>query len=179
MRSDRRVAAVLAVALTLALAPPRARSESPSDLVGRSLPRIRTRPIIERLMPGLLPRDVNPAEHAGHPMLLWTFATWCRNCRAMEPELRRLHARFAPQDVRFIALSTEARETLYAHHRRRPVPWRVGQTTGHAMHQLHARALPTYYFVDRIGVVRGAHVGGGSRATRAIERGLEALVAPR
>ena len=158
---------------------PSVRSDSPSDLVGQPLPEIRTRPLVERHARSLLPRDVNPRDHLGHPLLVWVFATWCGNCRDMEPDLAEMHERFAPQGVRFLALSVEPRQTIHRRIHRHPVPWRVGQTTGHAVHQLNARSLPTYLVVDRRGVVQGARVGGSARVARWIRRRLEELVETR
>ena len=149
---------------------PSANPRTPGELLGRPLPEARTRPLREG------DTGHNPADHAGHPLLLAFYATWCGNCRRMEPSLRELHARYAPAGLRMLALSTESRGLLMRHQNQRPVPWLLGQTTGHAMHRYAALSLPTYVLADEAGVVRATWVGGGERTRAQLRSAVHALM---
>lgn len=165
------ILAMASAAAALGLPPGRsaASGASPHSLIGERLPVARTRARD-------WPEDVNPHDHPGHVVLVEFFATWCGNCSRLEPVLLDLHRRFGPRGLRIIGLSTEARRVLLRRQRARPVPWRIGQTTGHAMHNYRTRSLPTFFLADTNGVIRAVFSGAGVRTRRGLPRAVARLV---
>ncbi len=51
------------------------------------------------------------AELRGHPAVVNFWATWCAPCREEMPRLQKLNDSYAPQQVRFVAVSLDALET--------------------------------------------------------------------
>lgn len=50
-------------------------------------------------------------ELRGHPAVINFWATWCGPCREEMPRLQKLAEQYAPQQVRFVAVSLDAPET--------------------------------------------------------------------
>jgi cytochrome c biogenesis protein CcmG/thiol:disulfide interchange protein DsbE len=93
---------------------------------------------------------------------LW--ASWCPPCQAEMPALQRLHVQRADQGVVVLAINstvqdTEADARAFAADRGLTFPIAL-DPTGEATRAYQVRALPSTYFVDRLGIIRRVVIGG-------------------
>ncbi|HEY0004902.1 MAG TPA: TlpA disulfide reductase family protein [Pyrinomonadaceae bacterium] len=126
----------------------------------------------------------------GRVVLLEFWATWCKPCREMFGKLRRLDEEYGARGLDVLALtryyyaargeaSTQEQELelmrrMVLEH---GIKFRVGVAPDEATQELYgANGLPTLALVDRVGVVRYAHFGGGedARFEELLRRSLEA-----
>ena len=111
----------------------------------------------------------------GRVVLLEFWATWCKPCRQMFPKLKILDEKFREQGLEVIALTRHylahgADANSYAEELKLmrgitqefDLRFRVGVTKDESTQNLYgATGLPTLALIDRYGVVRYAHFGGG------------------
>ena len=126
----------------------------------------------------------------GRVVLLEFWATWCQPCREMFPKLRKLDEEYRERGLEVIALTRhylasrdtasslaeelELMRSVVAQH---DLKFRVGVAEDERTQELYgATGLPTLALVDRTGVVRYAHFGGGedARFNRILNRCLDA-----
>lgn len=111
----------------------------------------------------------------GKVILLEFWATWCKPCKEMFGKLNRLHDEMGTRGLEIIALTrhyfarraeaqSEAEElelmrrTIEEH----SVEFRVGVAPDESIQDLYgATGMPTVALIDRDGIVRYAHFGGG------------------
>ena len=111
----------------------------------------------------------------GRVVLLEFWATWCKPCQEMFPKLRKLDEAYRARGLEVVALTRHylaSRETaqslaeelelmrsVVAQH---DLKFRVGVAEDERTQELYgATGLPTLAIIDRTGVVRYAHFGGG------------------
>jgi thiol-disulfide isomerase/thioredoxin len=92
----------------------------------------------------------------GRPVVLNFWATWCGACQEELPHLNRLAQEHS--DVVVIGVSDEPEGTLRAFVKAHPVEYRLVSARAPAPFD-DIRSIPTSVFIDRKGVIKGAHVG--------------------
>ncbi|MDT5123975.1 MAG: hypothetical protein QOC96_3457 [Acidobacteriota bacterium] len=111
----------------------------------------------------------------GRVVLLEFWATWCKPCQEMFPKLRQLDEAYRERGLEIIALTrhylaqrgtaeSEAEELKLMRGTIEPhdIEFRVGVAEDERLQELYgATGLPTLALIDRAGIVRYAHFGGG------------------
>lgn len=83
---------------------------APADADGRTGHPLEGRPLPDYGAVDLRGNNVSLADHAGRPLLLHVWTSWCTVCEAEEPSLHRLHARFGDR-VDFVSVSVDDART--------------------------------------------------------------------
>jgi thiol-disulfide isomerase/thioredoxin len=111
----------------------------------------------------------------GRVVLLEFWATWCKPCREMFGKLKTLDAEYRARGLEILALTrhyfayrgtaeslAEELELMRNTVREHELPFRVGVSENEVTQDLYgATGMPTLCLIDRRGVVRYAHFGGG------------------
>jgi thiol-disulfide isomerase/thioredoxin len=105
------------------------------------------------------------------PVLLEFWATWCGNCKQMEPAMLRAHARYGAQ-VQFVTVAVSvnqpaARAKAYRDKYRIPGVM-LYDRKGDAGAAYDAPATSYVVVIDRAGIVRYTGVGGTQDVERAV-----------
>lgn len=102
----------------------------------------------------------------GQPVFLNFWATWCTPCKVEMPEIEQIHQIY--QDRGLIVLGIDAQEPatkVKDFAAQSPYTWRfVLDLTGETMRRYRVTGLPTSFFIDRNGVIRGIVVGAATRS---------------
>jgi thiol-disulfide isomerase/thioredoxin len=109
------------------------------------------------------------------PVVLEFWASWCSNCKALEPELQKVAKQFG-QQVKFVAVAVSANQTpervkryLQAH----PMPIEMlYDRTGTAVDAYDVPATSYIVVIDRAGKVVYTGSGGSQDLTAAIRKAL-------
>ena len=121
---------------------------------------------------------VTLAQLRGHVVLLEFWATWCKPCRSMFPKLRLLDEEHRSGGLDVIALTrhyfagrdaassqAEELELMRSVIKQHKLGFRVGVAEDERTQDVYgATGMPTLALIDRKGVVRYAHFGGGEDA---------------
>ncbi len=96
----------------------------------------------------------------GKVVLLDFWGVWCPPCRALTPELIRLHERYGDEGLVIIGVHTKQRaEDAPAYVREHEVPYIVGiDADERTVRAYHVDGYPDVYLIDRQGVLRYADV---------------------
>jgi thiol-disulfide isomerase/thioredoxin len=111
----------------------------------------------------------------GRVVLLEFWATWCKPCRGMFGKLKKLHQEHKERGLEILALTrhyfayrgtaesiSEELELMRKMVREHELEFRVGVSETERTQELYgATGMPTLCLIDRQGVVRYAHFGGG------------------
>jgi peroxiredoxin len=101
----------------------------------------------------------------GKVVLLDFWATWCKPCIEMYPEMRKWVEEFGPQGLVILGITNLSRQTSAEVRRfvdRRKLPWPVAIDPKNQTHSDYGVSpLPHTFLIDRQGVVRLEHRGGG------------------
>jgi thiol-disulfide isomerase/thioredoxin len=111
----------------------------------------------------------------GRVVLLEFWATWCKPCQAMFPKLKALDEEYGERGLQVVALTrhyfayrgtaesqAEELELMRGVVREHDLQFRVGVAETESVQELYgATGMPTLALIDRKGVVRYAHFGGG------------------
>ena len=108
------------------------------------------------------------------------WASWCVPCRTSMPALEALARRFGPRGFVVVGVNKDASlEDAERFLRRVPVSFAlVADPSDSAARAFGVKAMPSGYLVDRAGVVRHVHRGFTAQTAVALEREIEALLAP-
>jgi thiol-disulfide isomerase/thioredoxin len=109
------------------------------------------------------------------PVVLEFWASWCSNCKALEPELQKVARQFG-QQVKFVGVAVSANQTpervkryLQAH----PMPIEMlYDRTGTAVDAYDVPATSYIVVIDRAGKVVYTGSGGSQDLTAAIRKAL-------
>lgn len=118
------------------------------------------------------------AELSGRVVLLEFWATWCKPCQQMFPKLKQLDEQYRDRGLDVIALTrhyfagrdlassqAEELELMRSVVNQHELEFRVGVAEDERTQDLYgATGMPTLTLIDRAGIVRYAHFGGGEDA---------------
>ena len=120
--------------------------------------------------------------YRGRVVLIDFWATWCRPCIDVLPELRELVAELPADRFTLLAISVDHElETVTAFREREPMPW----TNWHAgidsdvARAWDVRGFPTYVLVDEQGLILSRTSGFGRRFTEMLKEAVEGGDEPR
>ena len=111
----------------------------------------------------------------GKVVLIEVLATWCAPCRAMMPNMVKLHEQFAPRGVVFIGLTTDEEDAVAAMKRllrHEGVRWPTGWGADQTIRELGADHIPAVFVVGSGGHIVWAK-GDGSELPRVLEAALK------
>ncbi len=158
----------LATIAALATAPAGAHAQESGIPVGKAAP-----PAAVATLDG---KTANLSQYVGKgPVVLEFWATWCENCRELEPAMKAAHARYGAQ-VRFVGVAVSASQTpervkLYV--QKHAVPWdQVYDRDGAAVDAYDVPATSYVVVLDRAGKVVYTGVGGTQDIDGAIRKAL-------
>ena len=106
-------------------------------------------------------RAVKLSDYRGQVVLLNTWATWCPPCRAEMPQLEAYYREHQSEGFVVLAVnSEESSETVAAFLQSQDFTFPVVlDPEGTVMSHYAVRGLPTSFFIDRKGMVRGMWTG--------------------
>lgn len=124
--------------------------------------------------------DGKPAQLAdliGHkPALLEFWATWCENCRALEPTMKAMHAKYGDR-VNFVGVAVSVNQSVArvkAYVEKHGLSWRqVFDTHGKATGAYDAPATSYVVVLDGAGKVVYTGVGGEQDLDVALRKALK------
>lgn len=123
--------------------------------------------------------DGRPADLAAYvgkaPVVMEFWASWCGNCKQLEPHLRAMHAKYGKQ-VQFIGIAVSinqspARAKAYVERHKLPGTWFYDRT-GAASGAYEAPATSYVVVIDRAGKVIYTGVGGTQQLEAAIRKAI-------
>lgn len=162
------VAASLCLTTVLAFAPRAAHAQDMGIEVGSKAPAA----AVETL-------DGKPADLSQFigksPVLIEFWATWCPNCKELEPHLKEVAAKYAKQ-VRFVGVSVsvnQSPERVRAYVAKHNMPGdQVFDTKGNATGAYDVPATSYVVVLDRTGKVVYTGLGGDQDLEKAIKKAL-------
>ncbi len=166
----RRVLGIGAVALSVILAGATPVTAQGVDEVGLPLGTVPAAVQIEDL-------DGNPVDLGDYigkkPVLLQFWATWCEQCKALEPRIDAAYERYGDQ-VEFLAISVAVNQTkrsIRRHLTKHPIPHTVlWDTEGRATRAFMAPTTSYVVILDGAGRVAYTGVGGDQDIEAALAR---------
>ena len=120
------------------------------------------------------------ADLRGHPVLLNVWATWCAPCRREIPELQALHEEYAPEGLRVVGVTVDARGAgedvrrfIDAFGMTYAVWWDPDQRI---VAELGAPGVPVTVLLDRQGRVAWSHLGALERGDPELSAAVQRLL---
>jgi len=117
-------------------------------------------------------RAANLSQYVGRvPVVMEFWATWCPNCKQLEPELRRLHTKYGKR-VTFLGVAVSANqkpELVKRYVTRHKLPWtQLFDHQGEATGAYDVPATSYVVVVDRAGKVVYTGLGGDQKLERVV-----------
>ena len=116
------------------------------------------------------------------PVLLDFWATWCKPCAALLPEIESLQLRYRDRGLTVIGVSIDGPRNFA---RVRPFAARAGLTyplvldrDGRLQADFHVTAVPTTILIDSTGAIARVYQGYRPGEEQTLDRDIEALLAP-
>jgi thiol-disulfide isomerase/thioredoxin len=124
--------------------------------------------------------DGKPADLAQYvgktPVLIEFWATWCGNCKELEPQLKALHARYGKQ-IKFVAVAVSVNQSpalVKRYVERHGMPGdQLYDRRGNATGAYDVPATSYIVILDRTGKVVYTGLGGDQKLEPAIRRALQ------
>ncbi len=121
--------------------------------------------------------DGKPADLARYvgkgPVLLEFWATWCGNCKELEPQLKALHAKYGKR-VKFVGVAVSVNQSpalVKRYIQRHAMPWeQLYDRRGNATGAYDVPATSYIVILDRKGTVVYTGLGGDQKLEPAVRR---------
>ncbi len=125
---------------------------------------------------------VTSADLRGKPVVVDFWASWCATCRTALPALDGMARRLTERGVVVLAVNVDrdraAADAWLAERLAAPRMTLAHDPEGALLARCGAGGMPAVYVVDRDGIVRFAEAGYALDRVAAIERAVEAVLAP-
>lgn len=123
-------------------------------------------------------RPISLAALRGHPVWINFWATWCPPCQVETPSLQDAYEAHKADGLVLVAIDVqEDAATVRDYATRYRLTYPIGlDVTGAVFHVYRVWGIPTHYFIDRHGVIRGRYFGPLTRAE--IEQQLSVILGP-
>lgn len=96
----------------------------------------------------------------GRVVLVEFWASWCMACRVSTPNMNDLHKRFGAQGLTVVGLTDDAEEAAAKAIQKLAIKYAIGAaTSADTISEYGVRSLPTFFIVDKKGVIREVFVG--------------------
>ncbi len=96
----------------------------------------------------------------GRVALVEFWASWCMACRVSTPNMNDLHKRFGAQGLTVVGLTDDAEEAAAKSIQKLAIKYAIGAaTSAETISEYGVRSLPTFFIVDKKGVIREVFVG--------------------
>lgn len=113
-------------------------------------------------------------DHAGKPVLMEVFASWCGACRRSAPALVESFERHHKQGVQFVGVSLDSSQEDAARVKSDwSIPYDIALDDGRVAKNYGIEVLPTFVLIGKDGTVR--RVSTGSVSSSEIDRWLGEL----
>jgi len=121
---------------------------------------------------------VTLASLKGHPVWINFWATWCPPCQRETPVLRDAFKAHEGEGLVLLAIDVqEPADSVRQYATKYGLTYRIGlDVTGAIFHTYRIYGLPSQYFIDRNGVIRGRYFGPVTRDQA--EAQLKAILQP-
>ena len=121
---------------------------------------------------------VTLASLKGHPVWINFWATWCPPCQRETPVLRDAFKTHQGEGLVLLAIDVqEPADSVRQYATKYGLTYRIGlDVTGAIFHVYRIYGLPSQYFIDRNGVIRGRYFGPLTRDQA--EQQLQAILHP-
>jgi thiol-disulfide isomerase/thioredoxin len=120
-------------------------------------------------------KPVNLAEIAKGPAVIEFWATWCENCEALLPAMKKAHAAYGSK-VKFVAVAVSVNQSVArvkAHVAKYGVPGeQLYDTKGEATGKWDVPATSYVVVLDKAGKVVYSGVGGDQDIVKAVKKAL-------
>ncbi len=119
------------------------------------------RPAPDFILPGLAGDPVRLADHRGHPVVVYFWASWCIPCREEAPDLEALWRAYRAQGVDFIGVNVQdAEEDARAFVREFNLTFPMTRDAeGRVYLDYGVYGVPEAFVVDRDGNIRARWIG--------------------
>jgi cytochrome c biogenesis protein CcmG, thiol:disulfide interchange protein DsbE len=101
---------------------------------------------------------INLSQYRGKPVFVVFWAAWCGPCRKEIPELKSLHAKYAPKGVEFVSVAVGWRQTeedIKKFQTAQQLPYQILWDKDNAVaDQWGIHSIPTNFIIDHDGVIR-------------------------
>jgi len=143
----------------------------PNTLIGKLAPRLQAEEWI-----GGEPLTIERLK--GKVVLLDFWATWCKPCIAAFPKMREWHSKYGPRGLVIIGVtnhSSQTSEQVRSLVKKENLPWIVAIDPNDRTQMYYGVSpIPHTFLIDRTGVVRLSHIGGGN--LQEVEKQIELLL---
>jgi cytochrome c biogenesis protein CcmG, thiol:disulfide interchange protein DsbE len=105
------------------------------------------------------------AEHAGHPVFVNFFASWCIPCGEEASDLEAGYQEYKDKGVRFVGVASQDTESkAKGFVKKHALTFPTGlDDTGKIREAYGVFGMPTSFFIDRKGIISYLHIGGVSK----------------
>lgn len=114
----------------------------------------------------------------GKVVLVEFWATWCGPCRLSAPALGSLQAKYGPQGLTVVGITSDDVASATEHARKTSMPFAAAAETDMTTSKAYGvTSLPTLFIIDKLGIVREVTVGWEPGMEGRVEKLVQTLLA--